>query len=162
MTSTTTWEAIRNQQAALIKALTPLKQSASKFLEFNYGELAFDEWAGENASAALRRFEIVDTGIYEQPAITNSDIELAEGGTTVRVAYPHLFGIYGPNNRSDMRELIDADRRQIADTMNALDSYISGQQRSQVPSGGITVTALERVTILEIEVEMTYYRSNQA
>ena len=93
--SLATAEAIRDRVYTLIEALTPTSLSSDKFRRYrNEADADFTEWSEANAAAALRRFQVRETGDDEPPltsAVTEERVRLR---LQVQIAYPqtHRYG----------------------------------------------------------------------
>ncbi len=127
--STTTFEAIRDQYIAEIKALTPAIGSTQPEHRFNQSPLHQDlrEWArGTASSAVFRKFQIRRTSATEEHFQDPSQIERRET-MEITIAYPRLPGLYGPNDLDDMEDYIRRDARQIRDLVWSYNTYVSGQ-----------------------------------
>ena len=115
---TTTLAAIRDEQIALIQALTPTSLAATK-LRVSLGELNFREWAAAHPEASLRRFAIQDIWDYDIPEVHGGDMVFDPARVEVIVAYPKSPALYGSDNARDMRDIIREDASLIDYTIGA-------------------------------------------
>lgn len=108
-----TAEAIRNQIATLLEALTPSNLSSTKFRQFrNEGDADFDSVMEKNPPAALRRFQVREVGDDEPPLVSNLATERVRLRVEIRIAYPQTHR-YGPANGMDRDDVMNQDWRDI-------------------------------------------------
>jgi hypothetical protein len=110
---TTTLGAIRDEQQALIEALTPKQHSERKF-EISLDEIDFRDWAVAHPRACWRRFAIQDLWDYDVPEVTGGDMQFEPARVEVVIAYPRSPALYGLDNARDMRDMMRQDADQIA------------------------------------------------
>jgi hypothetical protein len=156
----TTFNSIRDQQIALIEALTPSSLSGQKFRRHREAT-PFMGWVEANPAACFRRFEILRNWDDDQQPTSDGSLEGAAHSMEVRVAYPlREKGLYGPENERDMDELIDQDRRLIdgAIGLNGGVNYVSSQHLCE-STGHEVGTAGEGARVLSITFSLLYDRS---
>jgi hypothetical protein len=108
--ATTTYEAIRDEQLALIQALTPDSFAGEPFLEA-LDEIDFRVWADEHPDC-MRRFTIGPLEEEIPPVVSNQDVEESDGEQTVLVAYPNDHR-YGSDNSRDRADVMRQDEVKI-------------------------------------------------
>jgi hypothetical protein len=106
----TTVEELRDHIIALIKALVPTVHSDTGFLPFldDDGD-DFVAWALANPAAALRRFQVRDSGDDEWPDITDTQVEYRFVTFEILVAYPQTARFTSDDGAGRDRD--DARRR---------------------------------------------------
>jgi hypothetical protein len=134
---TTTFEAIRDNQARLIEAIVPTQKAGERFKRHREGE--FMAWVAANPKACFRRFQILANFDLEQMPTADGSIDQCRHTFEIRVAYPLTMGKYGAENERDMDDLMVADLHKI-DTAIGLHggpNYVAGQhlceKRDQAP-----------------------------
>ena len=155
--ATTTFETIREQQEALMEALTPNRHASTPF-RVAREELDFRAWAENNPVACFRRFSIRTIGPNDPAEVTSLDVEEITSEVEVLIAYPKHLAKYGPENLQDMDDLINQDEFQVRDAIGSkgYSNWVSGQSDANE-------TAFredgENVTFLNVSIELRYYRA---
>lgn len=112
----TTLEAIRDEQIALVEALTPTLHSSRRF-RVSRDEIEFRDWAIANPGDCWRRFAIQDLWTYEVPEVSGGDEVFEPTNVEVVIAYPKDPALYGVDNLRDMRDMIRTDANLVADSI---------------------------------------------
>ncbi len=122
----TTFEALREEAAVLLTAVTPVS-----FQDVSFGrhrdEQDLRDWARTFPDACFRRFAIRDLLEYEQPSTSTHEQEWVRGRTEVAIAYPADYR-YGEQNKRDQRDVMREDERYVdqAIGVNSYDQYTDG------------------------------------
>ena len=152
---TTTLDAIRDEQIAVLQALTPKALASVKF-RTALDELDFRTWAQAESLAAFRRFTIEDNYTYDAPEIHGGDVVFRRPLVDVIVAYPRDYR-YGGTNRRGMRDVMDQDREQID---YAIGVWGTGNMTDSSASlVDIAYEQLESVVLMIMTLQVNYYRS---
>lgn len=159
----TTESAIRDRISALIAALVPSQFPADRFVPYlNEGAGDFSEWAEAHAAGAFRRFQVRDTGAFEPPRISNTDVEARELELQILIAYPqtHRAGALNALDRDDML-LADAHQIDRAIGMAGRANFVDPHPNAAWLSGSIRrlSTAEGGVDFMLLQQRMHYYRS---
>lgn len=154
----TTFETIRNQQVAVIEALTPTKIAGHGF-RAHREQAEYMAWVEKNPAASLRRFQILSGLDIEASPSSDGHVELWRHTFELRVAYPRQFGRYGKENERDMEDVIELDIRQIDGAIgrHGFANYVAGQQLCERESTG--VVDLAGAKVLSITYLVQYDRS---
>lgn len=155
--ATTTTKLIREQQQALLRALTPARQSAVAFREYEL-EHPFREWCEANPNASFRQVYIEDLATYETPLGGNTESEELETTFLVEVAYPEDHR-YGLSNKADAMDLITEDLHQIDTAIGhrGYGNYVSGQNAAIADSKEIDDG--EGVRFLSMQYRVNFRRA---
>lgn len=125
---TTTYAAIRDEQARLIETITPTSASQVKF-QREEGRMDFRQWAQANPNACFRRFSIMGSNRFEGPLVSNTDIETQRTDTIITIAYPKQYAKYGAENIRDLQDMVEEDIVSIDDTIGhrGQNNFLGGQ-----------------------------------
>ena len=118
---TTTFETLRDEQAALIAALTPVSLEDVPFVQ-HIDERPLRDWAQEYPQACFRRFAIADVFDYMPPAISTYGTERVEGSHEVVIAYPVDYR-YGAQNRRDRWDVMREDEKYVDERIGLNHAY---------------------------------------
>ena len=93
---TTTFEAIRDQMITKLEAITPaiLAAPGQEFRRVGR-RFRLREWAAGNPDGAFRKFEIMRSGIAEEPPFMDPSVFELNEAAAITVAYPRTVGLYG-------------------------------------------------------------------
>jgi len=152
---TTTLAAIRDEQIAIVQALTPSDLAHVPF-RVALDERDFREWAQAEPVAAFRRFAIVDRWTYTTPEADGGDVTWEPTEVDVMVAYPRDYR-YGTGNSRSREDVMRADRAQIDYAIGAW-----GAENMSDSSATLIATRVEEypaVAILAMTLRVFYYRS---
>lgn len=159
-TLTTTIEAIRDGQIALIRALAPTSHAKHGF-EVAEDMVDFRKWARKQTQAAFRKFTVEERTDYPPPEVSNTQVEFLTSELLVSVAYPKKFSRFGPDNMRDLSDVADSDFHQIDSAIGhrAAANYVSGQCSAVRSSKILEEGAPEDpVSLLQIRYTVTFYR----
>jgi hypothetical protein len=154
-----TAEAIRDQCYSLLEALTPTTDATGFRRYRNEGGADFVEWAEQNPSAALRRFQVREVDEDGEPLVTDTTEERVRMFLEIRIAYPQTHR-YGAGNAMDRDDVAKQDWKQIKQAIG-----INGRANF---SGSYDCTPLGAVRVREeggsvdfslITAEFEYQRS---
>ena len=163
--STTTWRAVRQQMATVIKALTPSSLSSDPYRLTQTERADFRQHAAGNDVAALREYEI--QMVSEEPTgMQNYQIELRQVEAELVMAYPHHWGSYHTKdttntwNERALRSLANEDRNLIdkAIGIRGGSNYVAAQRSCNV--GAIDFEELDGVTLMVLPLTVTYFHSS--
>lgn len=138
---TTTFEAIRDNQCALIEALTPTARADIKLRRHRDG--AFMDWVEKNPGACLRRFQILSNFDIEQGPTADGSIESCVHTIDLRIAYPNDMGKYGAENDRDQEDFMLLDLHLIDATigLNGGTNYVTNQDLCRKQSQSVIEVA---------------------
>lgn len=103
---------IRDRAIAVIAALVPNTVLGVAFVRHrNERDGDFVKWATANPTAALRRFQVRQSG-DDGPAVSNTDTEERRLKLTITVAYPQTAR-FGRDNALDRDDVITEDYKQL-------------------------------------------------
>lgn len=107
--STATASAIRDRCRQLLGWIDPVSDTSVRFVDFrNEGKADFREWAEANPAAALRRFQIRNTGDDQPPEVSNTDLERRHLTLEIVISYPQTSRA-GADNAMDRDDQIEED-----------------------------------------------------
>ncbi len=161
----TTATAIRDRISTVIKALTPTVMSSDTFLEYrNERDANFVAWAEANPTAALRRFQVIDTGDDFPAKGTNTTEEYRFIRWRVTIAYPqtHRYGDQAGLDRDDVRM---ADQHQVETAIGARGgaNFTASNPHADWTNDPEATTKVERgpngIDFLVIEQTMGFWRT---
>jgi hypothetical protein len=151
---------IRDRAIAVIAGLVPNTLLGVPFVKHrNERDGDFVKWATANPAAALRRFQVRQSG-DEGPPVTNTDTEERRLKLTITVAYPQTAR-FGRDNALDRDDVITEDYKQLDFAIglygkqNFSDPYPSATPFGFTPQD---VVAGEGVDFLVIEEWFVYQR----
>lgn len=152
---TTTFSAFRDEQIAIVRALTPTVISGVAFVPA-LEETDFRDWAQMHAGVCFRYFSITDLEEYEEQPVSNGDQEWIWTREEIAIAYPNDYR-YGSTNLMAMGDVRRADWFQVD---RALGIYGKGNYTS----GGTTQRDVSReqldgVTLTVISYRVHYWRA---
>ena len=154
----TTFAAIRTEQVALIRAITPSSLASVSFVAA-LDERNFRDWADANPTACFRRFSIRDRLELEPPDVSNADVEWTGCREEILVAYP-LDYRYGEGNQRDLESVLREDLYLLDDQLGpyGYDNY------SAAVATDLEVAAetMDNVVILVLSYRLRYYRDVNA
>ena len=160
--SSTTFAAIRNQQVETIRALTPTRLAANKYVyaptKFEFVD--FRTWAEDNDTSCFRQYAIMQTG-WEQLSVGDLDVELRVSNEELIIAYPHGWAQYrdaSPDtNLDDMSDLIEQDLNLISKAIGyrGAASYLAGQHAAI--ESEFTIDDGDGVSFGVLPLLVTYY-----
>lgn len=173
-TPTTTWDAISDQQIALLEGVTPDVDAGADFVRYLTGsppdraKLPIREWAGQHLGDCFRQFDIVLRGEGFAGAATQYDVEEWEARAELVVCYPIGRDSYGDGY--SLEALVARDMAQVRRTIgnlakaNFVGAPTSGQFACWLGNGRKDEPfALESARGLRFAVTpltVLYYRSN--
>lgn len=163
LSTASTAESIRDRIIAVIEALTPESFAGDKFRRYrNEGAGRFEDWADDNPQAALRRFQVRDTGEDTPPAVSNTDIEQREVTFSILVAYPQNARA-GKDQALDRDDLMSLDQHQIekAVGMQGRANFTSPYPDACWLSGSTARTVGAACDFLEIRQVMTFMKQQR-
>lgn len=152
--ATTSYESIRASQITAIRAITPTCLADVSYLP-HLEETEFRDWAQENATAALRRFSVLDLFDYDDIETSNTDVEWTIGRNEVVVAYPRDYR-YGAENRRDLNDVIREDERQLEGAIGAR-GYSNYTDAAAIREG-FTVEETDSVVFLVLTYRFHFWR----
>ena len=161
MATTTTFHAIRDNIAGLIRAIAP-EFMAAEGQGFNLVPDRRDlrKLAATPTSALFRMFEVrrhPDRAPEEPPWMDPSAYERNEW-LRITVAYPVLPEMYGADRDDDIEKVMASDASLIRDAVFSPGDYVAGQSLARV-SIGAPDTADDRVWFQILDVQLTYTKS---
>jgi hypothetical protein len=108
----TTAANIRDRAIAVIGALVPNSLLGQRFIKHrNERDGDFVKWCEANPAAALRRYQVRQSG-DEGPLTSNTDVEERRLKLTITVAYPQTAR-FGPDQALDRDDVITQDYKQL-------------------------------------------------
>lgn len=155
---TTTFETIRDRQATLIEALTPLLESGAKFKRHAVAD-EFMTWVEANPRSCFRRFQILSNFDDIQEPTADGAVEGCRHTMELRLAYPLSMGKYGRENGRDMEDVIRLDMNLVDKTIgrHGGSNYVSGQHAAIKQSQ--LVIELTAARVLSMNYLVLYDRS---
>ncbi len=154
--NTTTFAAIRDQMASKLALLTTSGCGGRKFVRSKQ-RVPLREWSAVATEAGFRAFEIVGDEIAE-PSVLDPAAYLVTQTITIRIAYPLLRAIYGSDDLDDVEGAIQADLRQVRDTVFSSGNYLAGQEAATPQSPTIDRSGAE-VWFVEMPFAVQFYAS---
>jgi hypothetical protein len=156
--ATTTLQAMRATALTQIEGLTPVSGTDVSFVR-SEGRGDFRAWAELNRQAAHRRFTINNNWDWEQPPVSNSDVEQMQGTVEVVVAYPEdgrYSGGVGDGAELDLQDIMDED-------FESIDNVVGARATAYADGSWVFVSAGredgEGISFLVLTYRYHYYRS---
>jgi hypothetical protein len=161
LATATTAQSIRDRAIAAIGALTPNSLFGTKYRKYlNEGRGDFIAWATEFPAAALRRFQVRESGDVG-PEVSNTDYEERKLTLTITVAYPQNARS-GPDQALDRDDVIEEDFKQIDFAIGIYGrvNFSPPLYPDAMPTGiSKTIVKGDAVDFLVMEEVFTYQRS---
>lgn len=163
MSTTTTFEAIRDGFFADLEALTPsvLARAEYAFRRCPERRVSLRHWAERNSGdASLRKFDMRIVGDVENAPILYHDAKEVNVDAVLTVAYPVLPGVYGDQDMDDAEDTIESDQRQIYDVLRSSSNWPAGMANCEVTIRGTDRDSLEDVWFKEYAMRLTFVVSS--
>ena len=155
---TTTYDAIRERQAILLRTATSQSFVESPFKDFdeNVKDSDLRTWADVNADSCFRQFQISELEDEDPPAVNNGDVRWCQGEQEITVAYDLTYS-YGPANRRDLTNTIRQDKELIRGSLADRGRGNYGMQVAIWDLGETETEEQETTAILAIRFALGFY-----